>query len=212
MNNDLVEMTTEETAATIAMPMPHLKKGQSSQATPPLAPRVDSAAASISNTGSGTIPASQLPHRAQSQRSGNDGGAVIGPSGTQQVMIGHSLDHLSEPRGGNLAAHPAGYYLPPGVQASLVRPQSQPTPVPGPSGLARTYDEPSSQSSDPSSGGQEVEGRTQVYRPRGDETARRARPSVPIKGKRSVPLLLVLLGFLLVGFVVVAGLMVLAKR
>ena len=65
-----------------------------------------------------------------------------------------------------------------------------------------------------SDGAQDAEGRTQVYRPRADETARRARPALvaPVKSGRSVPLLLVLLGFLLVGFVVVAGLMVLVKR
>ena len=58
------------------------------------------------------------------------------------------------------------------------------------------------------------EGRTQVYRPRADETARRVQEvrATPTRAKRSVPLLLVLLGFLLVGFVAVACLMVLMKQ
>jgi serine/threonine protein kinase len=246
VNNDLVEMTTEETAATIAMPMPHLKKGHSAQATPPLAPRVDSATASISNTGSGTQPANQLQ-----QRGAPKGG--VGPGGTQQVMIGRALDHLSErkprsaepgdgsrprtddPRGGNLAAHPAGYYLPPAVQASLSRPQAQPgyeanaaaaranaaaqaaaqaAPLtPAPSGLPRTYEEPSS-GSEPSGGAPEGEGRTQVYRPRVDETARHPQEAraTPTRAKRSLPLILVLLSFLLVGFVAVACLMWFVRR
>ena len=243
LNHDLVEMTTDETAATLAMPMPHLKKGQSAPSTPPLVPRLDSATASIGSTGSGTIPVplSSLQLQQSPQMQPSAGGEAsnpaappahrsqspsVGPGGTQMVMVGRSLDHLSErkgrpddadaPRGGNLQAHPAGYYLPPAVQASLARPPAttgEPPRAPqtGPSGLPRAYEEPSS--SQPPG---EAEVRTQLYRPPTDDTARRGRiePSVPVAParRRSVPLVLVLLGFLLVGFLVVAGVMVLLKR
>jgi hypothetical protein len=82
----------------------------------------------------------------------------------------------------------------------------------GPSGLPRTYEEPSSPTSEQA--GQDGEGRTQVYRPRADETARRVQEvrATPTRAKRSVPLVLVLLGFLVVGFVAVACLMVLMKQ
>ncbi len=58
----------------------------------------------------------------------------------------------------------------------------------------------------------ETELRTQLYRPLADDTARRAKVEPSLPAKRGVPLVLVLLGFLLVGFLVVAGVMVIFKR
>ena len=233
MNHDLVELTTDETAATVAMPMPHLKKGPHAQATPPLAPRLGSAAASIDRAGANPIPvalgALQLQQR-----------APIGPGGTQPVMIGRALEHLSprevrpddvtaeaSSKSGNLPAHPAGYYLPPAVQASLARGPQGATTTPSDAkgaatsnsradgtGLPRAYDNPSSGSSaaPPKS---PAEWKEAHRRP----TEEAARPSpmdapvpAPVKTGRGVPLVVVLLGFLMVGFAVVAAAMVLFKR
>jgi serine/threonine protein kinase len=220
VNHDLVELTTDETAATVAMPMPHLKKGPHAQATPPLAPRLGSAA--------GTLGALQLQQR-----------APIGPGGTQPVMIGRSLEHLSprevrpddvtaeaSSKSGNLPAHPAGYYLPPAVQVSLARGPQGATTTSDAKGAAssnlrgdgtelpRAYDNLSSGSSAPPPKSP-AEWKEAHRRP----TDEAARPSpmdaampAPIKSGRGVPLVVVLLGFLMVGFAVVAAAMVLFKR
>jgi eukaryotic-like serine/threonine-protein kinase len=204
VNNDVVEMTTEETAATLAMPMPHLKKGQHAQITPPLAPRLDSAAASLGSAAAlGNPPAAQQPQ------------ASLGPGGTQPVRVGRMPENLPERRSrpddalsadaskrAHLPATPASYSPPPGVANSPPRAPRSQAAAPG---LARTYD-------DASLAANAAEGRTQIYRP--DDAAHRSRlePSVPVKTKRGLPLLVVLVGFLVVGFVLVAGVMVLFKH
>jgi serine/threonine-protein kinase len=173
VNADLVEMTTDETAATLAMPMPHLKKGVAMPSTAPLAPRLDSAAV--------RRPAQP----AQAPR------ASVGPA----VVVASA--------GGAPAAGP----LTPVPQAALVRPAHvamSSAPV-----LPRTYEDPSSSS-------QSSEGRTQVYKPRGETVPRPATPEpaalVPAQKRRPLPLAVVLLAFLIVGFVVVAGVLFLFKR
>ena len=217
---DLVELTTDETAATLAIPMPHLqqKKGQGGSHAPRLEPRLVPLAASAGG-------APQTPRPA-------------GPGGTQPVMISRMLERAAERRpgandatvdekSGNLPAHPAGYYIPPSVAASLARatPQSssqlalaQLAPPPGPpppatppggvSPVPRMYDDPTSLPV-PSS-----QGATQVYRPHQDETARRLRPepAIPVPVKPALPLFVVLLGFLVVGFLLVAGVLYLLRR
>src|SRR5262249_29159800 len=86
-------------------------------------------------------------------------------------------------------------------------------PDQGSSGLPRAYeDSPPPESAS----GEGAEVATQIYRPSSDETARRSR-NEPVAmaqtpEKRGVPLVLVLLGFLLVGFVVVASVMMAFKR
>jgi hypothetical protein len=81
----------------------------------------------------------------------------------------------------------------------------------GPSGLPRVYEE--SPPPEPA-GGDGGELATQVYRPPSDEPAGRSRVepvAVAQAEKRSVPLVLVLIGFLLVGFVLVAGVMMVMR-
>jgi hypothetical protein len=203
---------------------------------------------------------------------------LLGPGGTQQVVVGRSLEHLAERkpdpvedlRGGNLPSHPAGSYLPPAIRASLARSAGAdpvarvPGPAPLPSGLPRAFEEASS--SQPG----DAEVKTQLYRPAEDAAqkprvdtqprsgaagatvampapartgppvtaapttgapigvpaktgapaprppadslaaAPRSAPQAP--AKPGVPLVLVLLGFLVVGFVVVAGVMVIFKH
>jgi hypothetical protein len=267
LHNDLVELTTDETAATLAMPMATLKKGHAVSATPPLAPRLDSATASIGNAGAlsvasgGRPPAGLAPSAETSvDRRGppRSPHPAVGPGGTQPVVVGRALDHLpkgdAEPlRPGNLPPHPAGYYLSPAVQASLARAHdddvardkearavgrgaSELAPSQPPSDkLPHAYDD--SSSSSPGDG----EVRTQVYRP--DETGRRhgaepssdrtaakssppadqsgghsaipgskprAHPIEPaslVRPNRNVSLVLVLIGFVVVGFVAVAAVM-----
>jgi hypothetical protein len=205
---------------------------------------------------------------------------LLGPGGTQQVVVGRSLDHLAERkpdrvedlRGGNLPSHPAGSYLPPAIRASLARSAADPVarvpgPAPVPSGLPQAFDDASS--SQPG----DADVKTQLYRPAEDaaqkprvDTQPRgggagatvamvgpaktgspvgaaaptgapvgvpARTGAPVTtgspggapvprppadslavapAKPGVPLVLVLLGFLLVGFVVVAGVMVIFKH
>lgn len=190
VNNDLVEMTTDETAATIAMPMPHLKKGQAMQATPPLAPRLDSATASIGVTGTSPMNLSSLqpPHQQPL--------APVGPGGTQQVMIGRALDHLSPAMG-----------PPPEPFQSAVVPS-----IPSSSGLARAYDDPSSSHSQPQGAPEALKS---AHRPRA-EAARRPRPEssvpAPMKGTRTMVLVLIMVGCVLAGFVLVALLLGMIKR
>jgi hypothetical protein len=124
VHSDIVEMTTDETAATLAMPMPHLKKGAPS--TPPLAPRLGPAAASIG--GAGAMPTAPVtmgdPQRIPAVTMGDpqrvpqtpprddrrsappppapveiqSPSTLIGPGGTQPVHVGRSIDHLAERR------------------------------------------------------------------------------------------------------------------
>jgi serine/threonine-protein kinase len=299
LHNDLIEMTTDETAATLAMPMANIKKGHAVQAAPPLAPRLDSATASIGTTGAGALSVAGGGRAPAALHSPTSTETPVGPGGTQPVVIGRALDHLSKneaepPRAGqagghpqapsqaggrpqavgqvgghsqavgNLPPHPAGYYLPAAVQASLARGAgsqdgelarakdaraSLPT---GASGLPRAYDD-SSPSPSPADG----EVRTQVLRP--EDTGkhgvhphapsqhgvhphasggRRVEPSSDrtpsgtasqptghvaghpqtpgvapvetaslVQPKRGASLLLVLIAFVVVGFVVVAGAM-----
>jgi hypothetical protein len=68
--------------------------------------------------------------------------------------------------------------------------------------------------SQPSSG--ENEGATQVYRPTGDTARRIEAPQLPsappVAPKRGMPVAMVLLGFLVIGFVAVAGVIYLFKH
>jgi hypothetical protein len=143
--------------------------------------------------------------------------------------------------GGGLQSHPAGYYIPPAVAAALGRggqpqqpqqqqPQQQPQQQHQPqqhqpqqqmggqgvtgtgpnAAMPRLYDDPSQipQSSS--------EGATQVYRPTGDTSARIRLESLPggplaAPPKRGLPLVMVLLGFLVIGFAAVAGVIWLLK-
>lgn len=204
VNNDIIEMTTDETAATLAMPMPHLKRGQTRQATPPLAPRLDSATASIGVTGTSPLNLSSPL-------------APLGPGGTQQVVIGRALDHLQDPpkrrqgtapedsRGAHVEVRSAGH-LSPAVQASSAHATpSKVTPsATSASGPPRAYDDPSSSPAAPQGA---LEARRPVDRSRAD-AARRPRSESPVpasvKAKASMPLGFILVGCLLVGFALVA--------
>jgi serine/threonine-protein kinase len=212
------DMTTEESVATLAMPRAQVgKPPPPSGQTPRLEPRLDSAA---------SIAAQQ-----QLSIAGTRG---VGPGGTQLVMVQRGSmpqtpdrraraddPTVSEDKSGNLPSHPAGYYIPPAVAASLRGATPAPAPIVAPPVAApatggapnvpRLYDEPSSA---PQSG----EGATQVYRPTGD-TSRRLQidPSSivqtpPPPAKRGMPVVMVLLGFLVMGFVLVAGAIWLLKR
>ncbi len=253
VNSDTVEGgTTDETGATLAMPVQRLgRRGAEAQGTPPLVPRVEAAAASLGST---------TPMRTGSAAEVSTPRMPVGPGGTQPVTIGRALDHLRMPQesSGANPASPAGYYPPhaaPAAQAALnATPspatagsaQASPRPVAtGRSGLPVAYEEHPAGEGD---------ARTQVYRP--DETGRRAspdataqnaqeakapgtrlpaasspapaerasglggnmaRPSAPLANaatqpKRTVPILVVLVGFLLVGFAVVAGAIAFFKR
>ena len=214
MNQDLVELTTDETAATVAMPMQHLRRGPHAQATPPLAPRLDSAAASIDRGGANAaLSALQLQQH-----------APLGPGGTQAVVIGRALEYPARrarpddaspadaSKSGNLPAHPAGHYLPAGVQASLARSPQGPAASSRVEGLPRAYEDSGSYPPPGSPAAWHLAHRL----PTGEELLRRP-PIEPaavtsIKPGRRVPLVVVLFGFLLVGFVVVAVAMVLFKR
>jgi serine/threonine-protein kinase len=219
---DLVEMTTDETAATLAMPMPHLqqRKSQGGSQAPKLQPRLEASAASA-----GGGPQTPRP---------------VGPGGTQPVMISRMLERAAErkpgandptveDKSGNLPSHPAGYYIPPSVAASLARvspqnpalmPPQGPPPAPPPpvnpatpsvhASVPRLYEDPASLPV-PSS-----EVATHIYRPRQEDTARRVRPEpslpVPVSAQKRLPLLVLLFGFLVVGFVVVAGALYMLRR
>ena len=225
----VADMTTEESAATIAMPRVQIpgKPGPGGQ-MPRLEPRVDSAAASIGAASQVNVV----------------GTRGVGPGGTQLVMVQRgapgdaraSRDEptVSEDKGNQLQSHPVGYYIPPSIAASLGRgsqPPQQQTPAPppapqpqaydtnapvmspttstGPHGVPRLYEEPLPQSSS--------EGETQVYRPSGDtsrrlqlDSAMALQPPAPAPS-RGLPLWMVLLGFLVVGFALVAAVLWLLK-
>jgi serine/threonine-protein kinase len=238
----VADMTTEESAATLAMPRAQFMKQQPGGQMPRLDPRLDSAAASIGNA----QPISVLNARG------------VGPGGTQLVMVQRPANTPppgqarqdeatvnEDNRSGGLKAHPAGYYIPPAVAAALGRTgqqhQSQPPPPQqqpqqqqpqqqphqhqpqqqmgsqgvtgtGPNAaIPRLYDDPSQipQSSS--------EGATTVYRPTGDTSGRlqlEALPGGPLAApppRRGLPLAMVLLGFLVIGFAAVAGVIWLLK-
>jgi serine/threonine-protein kinase len=218
-----VEMTTEETAATLAMPRSNLRKGPAAQqGAPPLAPRVTSAASQIQVTGGGTIPVIGQAMDPQ---------APLGPGGTQLVKVpGRTRAPETPPAdsGSALQSHPAGYYIPPAVAASLARatPQSAQgssqvaapaTPLPS------AYEEGTSQPMSSS------DGATQVYRPRQSDvsTAKSAKPPIAEdtasrqsaamappepKPRTFASLLLVVVGCLVLSFAVVAGVLMMLKR
>jgi serine/threonine-protein kinase len=253
--SDVVEMTTEETAATLAMPVNRLlnKPGSAAAAVaaarsgaadkpnaPPLEPRLDSAAAaagiSASPTSAGLGPAQpqQLAPNAPPQgRAPPVAGltprpaaiAPVGPGGTQPVMVRSSHDVKRAEDGsfedqknasGKLPVHPAGYYIPPAVAASLARTSqaSSQTPPTGQPAVPQAYDD--------GQGGAEVA--TTVYRPnkqKGTDSVSgltpppaaaaqeaAAKPLAPVQKKKGgVPLVVVLLSFLVLGFLAVAGVM-----
>ncbi|APR84182.1 Serine/threonine-protein kinase pkn2 [Minicystis rosea] len=206
----VADMTTEESVATLAMPRAQIGKPQPSGNMPRLEPRLDSAAASIGGAQSISVV----------------GTRGVGPGGTQLVMVQRGNapapqaksrpddPTLSEEKSGQLKAHPAGYYIPPAVAATLGRgsapqqapqaPQQQlgaPPMAAPPQGVPRLYEEPSG----PPQGSGEVA--TQIYRP-GDTASRikaDAIPAPPAPPKQSVPLFMVLFGFLVIGFALVAG-------
>ena len=142
---DLVEMTTEETAATLAMPINRFTGKPSGVAAqiaalrqdkasaPPLEPRLGPAAAGISAspTSAGVGPGQQ-PHSVRYPLGSSGTLAMppqpsVGPGGTQPVMarglpdLKRADDSYDEAKSnsGNLPIHPAGYYIPPAVAASL---------------------------------------------------------------------------------------------
>jgi hypothetical protein len=91
----------------------------------------------------------------------------------------------------------SGQFFASGAPGVLVRPE----------GLPKTYEDPTSS--------QSSEARTSLYKPKGLQPARPkadTAPVVRVTPKRQVPLALVLLGFLLVGFVAVAGVLFLFKH
>ena len=231
----VADMTTEESAATIAMPRAQIpsKPGPGGQ-MPRLEPRVDSAAASIGAASQVNVV----------------GTRGVGPGGTQLVMVQRGAPTppgdarvrrdeptVSEDKSNQLQSHPVGYYIPPAIAASLGRgsqPPQQQTPAPPPAapqpqpydtnapvmspttstgqhGVPRLYEEPSALPQSSS------EGETQVYRPSGD-TSRRLqldpamalRPPAPAPSS-GLPLWMVLLGFLVVGFALVAAVLWMLK-
>jgi hypothetical protein len=212
----VADMTTDESVATVAMPRAQIssKPPSASGQMPRLAPRLDSAAASINVIST----------------------RGVGPGGTQLVTVqrGPGASPSSERKArpdeptvaedkGGLRPHPVGYYLPPQVAASLGRGPAQPVtmggdpPYPpaqpaapatgtGQHAVPKIYED----TSQPSSG--ENEGATQVYRP--TDTARRIEaPALPVPApKRAMPVAMMLLGFLVIGFVAVAGAIYLFRR
>jgi serine/threonine-protein kinase len=186
-----VDVSTEDSVATLAMPRASARKGSPSpQGTPPLAPRLGSAAAAIG--ASGTLPVL-----------GQAADGPTGPGGTQMVKLPSKRpDPIAvDERSGNLAPHPAGYYIPPELAASLARvtpstPPPRPEETGGPTGTGEVA--------------------TQIYRP---EAVRGKPPSASIApppaksvpAKRPLPLAVVLVGCLLLSFVVVAGVMLINK-
>ncbi|MFT3774086.1 MAG: serine/threonine-protein kinase [Minicystis sp.] len=204
------DMTTEESVATLAMPRAQIgNKPPPSGQMPRLEPRLDSAASAISVVGT----------------------RGVGPGGTQLVMVqrGQAAQQQGKARPedptvaedkNKLQSHPAGYYLPPAVAASLGRggaqqpqqPQQQaasPSASVGPQGVPRLYDD--------AAAGQQGEAATTVYRPTGDTSRRIKLDSIPgaqpaPPPKREVPLVMMLLGFLVIGFAVVAGVIWLLKH
>jgi serine/threonine-protein kinase len=205
MDGDVADMTTDEGAATLAMPMPHLKKAVSAQVTPPLAPRVDSATASIGGLALSPIASlspSSLAAMGAPSSSPMRQMTQAGPSGTAFAPVSRAAPVEAARPGVPLAPHAAPHSGPRSA------PQAMPPIAPE---LPRTFDDPSSQSS---------EARTSLYRPAlprgaiaGPATPTSATVTGPRPGRRSrVPLVLFLLGFLLVGFFAVAGVMVLLTR
>ncbi len=159
VNSEGNDATSDETGATLAMPIHRVaKRGAAAQVTPPLAPRVDSAAASIGHT---------TPMRAGGVAGVAAPRVPVGPGGTQPVVVGRALDHLKVPeappgeaKAAHAAAQPVGYYTPAGP--AQAQGASQPVAT-GRSGLPVAYDDA------PASDG---EARTKVYRP--DEAGRRS--------------------------------------
>ncbi len=258
---DMVEMTTEETAATLAMPMNRITSGkhgagagaaiaalrsspaqrpQDKPNAPPLEPRLDSAAAAAGISASPTAAGMGPGHSPVAPHGRPAHGATpgvstprpplpsVGPGGTQPVMVrsAHDLKRPDEApyedaknNSGNLPVHPAGYYIPPAVAASLARtgqahqgggssappprPAGEAAPQTPPGGLPRTYED--------AQGGEIA---TTVYRPAGKLSESQSGPAVslqevaaPPRKKRRMPLVVVLLSFLLLGFLAVAAVM-----
>jgi serine/threonine-protein kinase len=190
--SDVVEMSTDETAATLAMPVAQLKKGAAA-ATPPLAPRLDTAAALRA------VQQMQQGPRASVGPLSVSGGPVsqAGPVSLDRASTAPASARPA--REAPLASPPnSGQFFASGAPGVLVRP----------AGLPKTYEDPTSSS-------QSSDARTSLYKPKGLEPARPrvdTAPVVRVKPKRQVPLALVLLGFLLVGFVAVAGVLFLFKH
>jgi serine/threonine-protein kinase len=205
----VADMTTDESVATVAMPRAQIANKPASSASgqmPRIDPRLDSAAASINVIST----------------------RGVGPGGTQLVTVqrGPKSSPASERKArpeeptvaedkGALRPHPVGYYIPPQVAATLGRGPTQPAPaapVTGSGHVPKIYED----TSQPSSG--ENEGATQVYRPTGDTARRLEAPQLPANApvvaapKRGMPVAMVLLGFLVIGFVAVAGAIYLFKR
>jgi eukaryotic-like serine/threonine-protein kinase len=254
---DMVEMTTEETAATLAMPMNRFGAGKPGTSgvgaavaalraspaprpydkanAPPLEPRLDSAAAAAGISASPTAAGVGSGHPPGMSPQGTTPMPraplpSVGPGGTQPVMVrsSHELRRADEPayddaknNSGNLPVHPAGYYIPPGVAASLARtsqahpgaassaPSPRPpaeappqTPPGGQPALPRTYDD--------AQGGADIA--TTVYRPtKPGESQSGAAVAVAPRKKRRIPLVIVLVGFLVLGFLAVGGVMYLFR-
>lgn len=221
---DVADIATDETAATVAMPMQHLQKGAG--ASPPSQQRIEL----VYDTGSSVPVLKRSPATYESNASpapvpvAPPAGAMrTGPKGTQVVTVSPSgsLEYVVEPRAEeqNLRAHPAGYYIPPQVAASIGRPPSQPhAPQPTPP-VPHVFDD---HSSSPEAG-QEVA--TQLYRPREGDTSGRypvppqlarppaPQPVVPLASQRGVATyLLFLFACLVIGFITVTIYVLLFQR
>jgi serine/threonine-protein kinase len=179
--SDVVEMSTEETAATLAMPVSQLKKG-SVATTPPLAPRLDTAAA---------LRAVQQMHQGPRASVGPVPAGPVSPAPPVSADRVSSAPMPAPPNPGQIFASGA-----PGV---LVRP----------AGLPKTYEDPTSSqsSSEARTRLYKPKALPEQPRPKADTV-----PAVRTPPKRQVPLPLVLLGFLLVGFIAVAGVLFLFRK
>jgi serine/threonine-protein kinase len=250
----IIDMNTD-TAATVSMPNPNIANlgshgARGSESPPRVDPRMDAPpAAPMRPIGlGGTQPvivgrmpsaASQLGRQTQGSSMGPQAGLQLPPRGLnvtpsvlerpadlKVIRPEDSIGSYDEPpKTGNLQPHPAGYYLPPAVAASLaqVRQTSIPGTNSGPPGshaLPPGQGNPATSSQlslpklidDPTSMPASSSERTTVFRPQAQDLSRlkrtesRARPLAP----RGSPWRAFLLGAIacgVIGFVVVAAIL-----
>ena len=170
-----------DSGATLAMQVAYTSHGlgPSHEAPPRVAPRIDAPVAVPRSLGLGGTQPVHVPQRGAGQPSPQPRANLMGTiaiipdrSPGSPTSLSHDQATYDEPKGNNLQAQPAGYYMPPSVAAALA--QQSPRPVamnayaaPGsgqsaassPLALARPVDDPTSL---PVSSSQD---RTHVYRP-----------------------------------------------
>jgi serine/threonine protein kinase len=251
----IIDMNTD-TAATVSMPNPNISQhgGRSGESPPRVDPRMDAPPAAPARglgLGStqpvivGRMPsaASQIGRQTQgsSMSSAGQGGLQLpprspgSPAGLERpadlkmIRPEDSVGSYDEPpKTGNLPPHPAGYYLPPSVAASLA--QVRQTSIPGTNsgppissqgqGAMSPQGNPATSSQinlpklidDPTSMPASSSERTTVYRPqgRGDLGRLKRSAGTPTASARSSPWRAFLLGAVacgIVGFVVVAAIL-----